>query len=229
MEIPKSEAEKVRARYVSRLNQFGYSPKTLGWDKGKQRLRFSVLTGNFDLNGKSVLDVGAGFGDLRLFLLDQGTACEYVGIDLVPELVEAAQNIHDGQDATFHVGDFLSYSFDRSFDYVFGSGIFNFLLKEVDNRDYIQEVLAKANDLSSEGFAFDFLSDNVDFTRDLNFYTPPAFALDVAYSFSRNVLLRNDYMPFEFALLVDKDDSFDTADTVFSRFKRRHPELMDET
>jgi hypothetical protein len=32
-------------------------------------------------------------------------------------------------------------------------------------------------------------------------------------------MLRNDYMPFEFALFMFKDDTFSSEDTLFHRYK----------
>jgi len=55
-------------RYSRRFESFGYDPRTLGWDKGKQMVRFELLTSQIDLRGKRILDIGCGFGDLNIFL-----------------------------------------------------------------------------------------------------------------------------------------------------------------
>ena len=36
---------------------------------------------------------------------------------------------------------------------------------------------------------------------------------------SKNVILKNNYAPFEFTLVMFKDDSFDVNDTIFNKYK----------
>lgn len=67
------DREGYRCRYAKRLTEFGYDPKTLGWNSGKQQERFQVLTSFVPPEAcGSVLDVGCGFGDLYGFLLRKG-------------------------------------------------------------------------------------------------------------------------------------------------------------
>ena len=79
----------------------------------------------------------------------------------------------------------------------------------------------KALSLCRDGLAFDFLSDKVDWRQANNFYCSPEQILRMAYKCSRNVVLRNDYMPFEFAVFINKDSSFLKDDTIFNRYKMR--------
>ena len=80
--LPEDELKSIINRYKKRYEKFGFDPRSLGWDKGKQDLRFSVLTDFFDCRGKSILDIGCGFGDLNKFLFNQYQfEYEYVGID----------------------------------------------------------------------------------------------------------------------------------------------------
>ena len=44
MSFSEDDKKKVISRYTERYNKFGYDPKSLGWDKGKQDIRFDVLT-----------------------------------------------------------------------------------------------------------------------------------------------------------------------------------------
>lgn len=68
------------------------------------------------------------------------------------------------------------------------------------------------------GITFDFLSDKVDYQYEHTFHSSPERILGYVYSKSRNVILRNDYMPFEFSVFIFKDDSFKSEDTVFHRY-----------
>jgi SAM-dependent methyltransferase len=213
------------AKYRNGFEEHGYSPKALGWDKGRQDIRFAVLLGFFpELRGKSILDIGCGFGDLNRVIESRvGSEYEYVGVDLVGELVEVARERNPGANLRFVEADFLAAPFDETFDIVVASGIFNHKFESGENEAFTDRVLAKAFSLCREGIAFDFLSDKVDYRYDHTYHNSPERILGVAYTLSRRVMLRNDYMPFEFSVYVGKDDSFDPADAVFAAHKQRDP------
>jgi len=209
-------------RYRSQYAKYGYSPKSLGWDKGKQDIRFEVLAGFFDCMGKSILDIGCGFGDLnRVLERSCGEDYTYLGIDLVEEFVQEGRRRYRGQHIQFEVGDFMDLRFERDFDIVLSSGIFNHKFEETDNYRFIMDVLEKSMRLVREGVAFDFLSDKVDFRHAHTFHSSPEKIISMGYQLSRNVVLRNDYFPFEFSLCLKKDDGFLPEDTIFLEWKKR--------
>ena len=76
------DIEDTCTRYAVRYQQYGYSPKTLGWLKGKQDIRFEILTSQYNFANKSVLDLGCGFGDLNITLSKKNIPYTYLGIDL---------------------------------------------------------------------------------------------------------------------------------------------------
>jgi SAM-dependent methyltransferase len=219
--LPESDKQETIERYSSRYQKFGYSPKTLGWDKGKQSIRFEVLTSQYDFTGKSVLDIGCGFGDINKILYEKyANKYSYLGIDLVPDLIKEAQRHYSEKNINFKTGDFLAVKLEDEFDFVVASGIFNHRLNDANNYDLIEATIAKALSMSNDGLAFDFLSDKVDYQLEHTFHSSPEKILSIAYKYSRNVVLRNDYMPFEFSLFIFKDDSFPIEDTIFNRFKK---------
>lgn len=222
MKLTAPDRASLKNRYLSQWERFGYSPKSLGWDKGKQDLRFEILTSFFDLNKKSVLDVGCGFGDLNRALRRKYRGHRYLGIDLCEDFVAQGSELFANRNTRFICGDFLATPFRGRFDAVLGSGIFNIKLAESDGYSMIQSTLAKALSLCREGIAFDFLSDKVDFSYAHSFNASPEKVLAMAYQLSRNVILRNDYMPFEFSIAIFKDDTFLKSDTIFKKFKRDH-------
>jgi SAM-dependent methyltransferase len=210
-------------RYSRRFESFGYDPRTLGWDKGKQMVRFELLTSQIDLRGKRILDIGCGFGDLNIFLkLCYNDDYEYVGIDPVPKLIECGRKMFVRPGVQFHCGDFLSENFSGDFDYAIASGVFNYKLAFEENYDFIKSVMQKAFALCREGLAFDFLSDKVDYRHEHTFHSSPERILSLAYGLSRNIILRNDCMPFEFAVFINKYQSFEKSDTIFNSYKQPH-------
>lgn len=220
MKLSDSDKKKVISRYTDRYNQFGYSPLTLGWDKGKQNIRFDILTSFFNLQHSSILDIGCGFGDLNKYLQPKSIPYVYTGIDLVESLIKEAKRKYKNPNIHFICADFMESHEIPKHDVSIGSGLFNFKLETNNNYEFIESIFNKAFGLSAQGIAFDFLSDRVDFKNEFNFYSNPSTILDMAYQLSRNVILRNDYMPFEFTIIVFRDDSFSSSDTLFRRFKQ---------
>lgn len=221
----KNDEDKILSDYNSRFKQYGYDPKTLGWDKGKQDLRFKILTSQFDFteinsSPKNVLDIGCGFGDLKKFfdIFYPTVHIKYTGIDMVDNLIKIGK--HNFKDAEFYVGNYLEFDTSKTFDYAFSSGMFNRRFEEENsNEQFIFDCMKKTYELVSDGFAFNFLSDKVDYQYSHTYHSNPGKILEMAFSFSRRVILRNDYMPFEFTIFVFKDDSFEKTDTIFKCYK----------
>ncbi len=206
--------------YQTNFSRHGVHEKSLGWTKGKQRLRFHQLTKNFDLSNASLLDVGCGFGDFNQFLGEKGDRLtRYVGIDVVPEFIQTAKARWKSAEQEFVLGNYLETQ-GLEFDYVIASGVFGLALFDQPNDQYayIERVLRKAFIEARVGISFDFISDRTDFrSGGSDFHATPSRILDIAYSLSRNVLLDNSAMPFEFSITVFKDDSFKAETTVFNR------------
>jgi SAM-dependent methyltransferase len=211
--------ETIIQSYEKLYELYGVSPKSLGWTKGKQEIRFFQLTRNLNLDGKSILDVGCGFGDFAGFLIKNSVKdFKYYGIDLVPKFISDAKNIYSNSNSYIHFinDDFLKHSFDQSFDYVISSGAFNLDLKNFDGYSYVAESLSKMYELSRVAVTADFLSDKVDYCYEHNFNSDPAKILEMAYALSKRVNLLNDCFPFEFSIEIYRDDWFD-GQTLFRK------------
>lgn len=207
--------------YQRLYEEHGYSIKTLGWDKGKQFLRFHQLTSDWDLNGARILDVGCGFGDFVKFAESSDIRdFSYLGIDLVESFVSEGRRRFGSPNIDFACGDFLSMDVGREFDFVISSGIFSLKVDGVDGYTRIQDTLEKMFELSTKAIAADFLSDKVDYLyhngQFRNFTSSPEKILSIAYSLSRNIALKNTYFPFEFAVIIHKDDTFKKETTAFN-------------
>lgn len=204
--------------YEKRYQKFGISPKSLGWDKNRARLRFNILASLWDLKGASILDFGCGFGDFYDFLIHDKKIKKitYTGIDINPTFVEIAKKRHPN-------GRFLvctNPSELQQFDYIFASGIFN------DNIPYakkhIEDTITAIAGHCRKGFAVNFLSDKVQYRLPHATHTDPSWALALGYRFSNNIILRNDYMPFEFTLFVDLSTPFDKQTAIYMNYRKKH-------
>jgi SAM-dependent methyltransferase len=96
---PLPSAAAVGARHAAFHAELSAHPdpgRRAGWrDERSQRLRFGVCVAA--LGGESpqaILDVGCGLGDLLPFCRARGFVGDYVGLDLLPEMVDAARARH---------------------------------------------------------------------------------------------------------------------------------------
>ncbi|OGJ87089.1 MAG: hypothetical protein A2268_15385 [Candidatus Raymondbacteria bacterium RifOxyA12_full_50_37] len=202
-------------RYANRYREHGYSPLSLGWGKGgRQKIRFGAMAGIGIGPSDSVLDVGCGFGDFQAYLKGQGWKGRYLGIDFVDDFLLEARKQHP--QIRVKNADILSRSFVERFDFVVSSGIFNTRLKhEKGEYAYIRKMMARMLSLSRKGVACDFISSYVDFRNKTTFHAEPEKLCAIAKSLSRRVLMRHDYLPFEFMVYMYTNDGVDTRGGVF--------------
>jgi SAM-dependent methyltransferase len=204
---PADRADYVE-RYEQRLREHGHSPETLGWGKlGREHVRFTVMADVLkEVRATSVLDVGCGFADLFDHLVQQGWDGEYSGIDIVPGLLAEARRRHPSLD--LQEADIAAYkpANGSTFDVVVASGVFNAQLRNDDNREHIARSVERMYALCRRAVCVDFLSTYVDYQHPDGWHTDPAWALELGRGLSKRLRLRHDYMPFEFALIVYRDD-----------------------
>jgi SAM-dependent methyltransferase len=200
-------------RYTNRLNIFGYSPETLGWGKnGRQDIRFSVLSQSIiNTPDCSVLDIGCGFADLYTYLLNNGWKGRYVGVDLVPSLLKVAKE--KNSDLELYNYDIEQSKVLGKFDYVVASGIFNAKLNDADNQQHIINSLTCMMEIANKMICVDFMSTYVDFQKEGSWHTDPAWLVNQINKLTKRFSLRYDYMPFEFAVFLHKDDSVNKINT----------------
>jgi SAM-dependent methyltransferase len=211
-------------RYEKRLEEFGYSPATLGWGiHGRQEVRFSVLAEPaLRIPESSVLDVGCGFCDLSEFLVQHGWRGRYTGVDIVPGLLEVARRRHPHLD--IRELDITDESAPlEEYDFVISSGALNATLPSGSNETHIEVALRSMYLRSRHATCVDFLSSYVDFQKPGAYHTDPGWALAAAKRLTRRVLLRHDYMPYEFSLFLFPDDAISER-KVFRSFENELPQ-----
>ncbi len=214
-------------RYEGRLQQHGPTPEALGWGtNGRQAERFVVLAASALARPESsVLDVGCGFADLYTFLRAHGWCGHYTGVDLVPGLLDVARERHSDLDVRQLDISESGHSELGTYDLVLASGIFNAALEAGNNLDHIESALMNmlAHAETSGGVvAADFMSTWVDFEKPGAWHTSPSQALAIGRVLTRRLALRLDYMPYEFALFLHRDDQISSRN-VFSGHNAQGP------
>lgn len=185
--------------YENRFDQFGYNVHTVGWgDNESQNLRFKILSEIDNLNGKTICDLGCGFGDLYKYLTERFVDIEYVGIDIAGKLICEAKKQYPS--VAFQVRDILITPFEHKFDYFLSSGALSF--KTENHKQYVETMLTAMMDSTTKGIAVNFLSSYVDYQLDKNFHFSPEEAFSMARKLSRFVTIRHDYPLYEFTVYI---------------------------
>lgn len=196
----------VRAYYTDKLVQHGETPRGVDWNSDEaQQVRFTQILSLCGVDPKfSLNDIGCGYGALVDRLEAFAGFAGYVGYDIAPKMVTAAQRRYFGRaNVRFTaVLDEVPVA-----DYTVASGIFSVKGEVPAERweRYMHDTIAVLAGLSRRGFAFNCLSGFSDSKRmraDLYYADPYAMFDHCRTRYSRNVALLHDYGLYEFTVRV---------------------------
>jgi SAM-dependent methyltransferase len=207
-------AEQIRAYYQGETARYGYGFRGLGYHRQASQIRrFEVLAEVGELDGKRILDVGAGLGDLLVTLWRLGVVADYTGLDLCEHLTVAAKARFRGDrrgPCRFVHGDVLDFAGDSGgYDYVLGSGIFGHKTEHTAAR--IGPTLERMFALCRRAVAVNFLSARAARQAPNSEYMHPAEVLEQAWGLTPAVTLRHDYLPHDFTLYLYREPAWRSA------------------
>lgn len=199
----------VVAYYSDKVRQFGPTPQGVDWNSVEgQELRFTQLAGLLPLRTDTevqILDFGCGYGAFFDFLEKNLPDLKFkgTGFDLSPQMIQTARQTRPQHEWVTEL------PVDRSFDFVFASGVFNVRLKcpQDDWEKYVLESLNDLNARSRSGFAFNLLTTYSDVEKRAShlYFANPGFIFDWCKTkYSRFVTLKHDYPLYEFTIWVRK-------------------------
>lgn len=199
----------VATYYAEKLQEYGDTPRGVDWNSEEsQMVRFAQLCKIIDPNvpNFSLSDLGCGYGALLDYLRGSHTDCIYLGVDISPQMIQAAKQRHAAADQARFI---TAAEPDKTADYSVASGIFNVRLGRTDDEwfDYLQYTLDVLDRTSRLGFSFNCLTSYSDDEkkRDYLYYANPGRLFDLCKRrYSRQVALLHDYGLYEFTVLVRK-------------------------
>ena len=206
----------TKTYYRNKIQTSGPCPAGVDWgDERAQITRFEQLLKLIPIQAwsqrPSLNDLGCGYGALLGYLAHHHLQADYLGVDLVPEMVETARQTwgHLGQ---FSVGNVCP----RTADYSVASGLFNVRNETsiADWQAFIVNVLDDLNAHSRLGFAFNCLTGYSDPERmrpGLYYGEPVWFFEWCKKKYGRNVALLHDYDLYDFTIIVRKHEALVTA------------------
>ena len=199
MPYSNEDKKRVLSFYDGLIEEHGlYNYKALSWSSERSKdIRLEVLCGVGDMEGRSLVDVGCGFGDLYGFLQERYGRFTYTGIDINPAIIEAAQKKYPGVD--FEVADFGEFA-GEGYDYVFASGALSFKVPDYKKLyfGYIKKMFA----LSRVAAAFNMLDKKHHIDDDLfATYTVPE-VYEFCSALSGKIIIRQDYLKRDFTFYL---------------------------
>ena len=191
-------AAKLKRHYAPLALKHGDSFRAVDWGSELgQNLRFEVLLGCVDFRHLRILDVGCGVGHLVAYLKEHGFEGSYLGIDLVPEMIDKAK-LHNS-DFNFQVVKSLDEVEGFKPDLIIASGLFTF----ADDLRF-QATISQLFRLTCHALAFNSLSAWKENQQHNEFYADPIAAFNYCASLTKKIVFRHDYMPHDFSLYLYK-------------------------
>lgn len=145
--------------YINRVNDLNIPDyKIVDWESEEaQNLRFKALIEHFNMNGNVLLDVGCGVGSLAEYIDKNNINLYYIGIDIMPEMVERAKSKnYKNISPQFMTMDFFKKTdIKDDVDYIYTSGIFNLNLG--NNEEFLKEAIEAFLLAARKGVCFNLL------------------------------------------------------------------------
>lgn len=190
--------------------------KILGWEsRNAQYVRFGAFAKNVELDRQSLLDVGCGLGDLYHFLTSGlGKSIYYYGIDISDRMIETAKKqleilVANGlklseenvSTVEFAQADLFAESFNRKYDWVYASGIFNLNLG--NNQEFLEKAFKRFAELGQKGFACSMLNERSTDKEEPYYYYSPSSVSELAKKVgAKSVEIVDDYLENDFTIIA---------------------------
>jgi trans-aconitate methyltransferase len=195
-----NDTTRILSYYKDALTMFGdHDARSVHWsDEYGQNARFLALSQIANITHSSILDVGCGLGDLYTFLQKNNITVDYTGIDIVPDFIVRARELHPG--VRFEARDI--FTMKESFDYVLASGALSFKVK--DHKKYYFSMIEKMFSLATKGLAFNMLNHDMHVDDDTYASYKPEQVADFCKTLTPNVQIILGYLPQDFTIYMLK-------------------------
>lgn len=192
----------IQRYHQARIQDFGEdTTQALGWKNFySQQARFAMLEDIGDMNGCSVLDIGCGHGDLRVYLNDKYPQMRYMGIDQMEEFLDIAiERYAHLPETAFFLGDCYSAELPRM-DYVLASGSLSYHSTEPD---FIYQIITKLFYTCRIALGFNLLS-RVEAPGGILMAYNPQQIVEHCHKLTSRVILHEGYFDDDFTVWMYK-------------------------
>ncbi|MCC7543439.1 class I SAM-dependent methyltransferase [bacterium] len=190
--------------YQEKFREHQGSPQSLKWtDRVSAEARYAQLVADIDFNGKTILDVGCGFGDISEFISSKAGNYTYVGIDMVPEFIEVAKQRYP--EHTFIEGNYFLEPLPDMHDIVMCCGALNSNMDDPIGfrKQAIQTMWQHANEAVVFNMAGRHPRPNYSAKSSI-YYADSLEILDFCTTLTTKVILRQHYSKKDFTIVLYK-------------------------
>jgi SAM-dependent methyltransferase len=196
--------------YEDKVRRYGFDHRGLGFrTRSSQELRFAALLALGDFDGRRVLDVGCGFGDLLGWLELRGVRPIYTGLDICEPMIARCRERFAATGARFIVGDALAFEPSQPYDFVLASGLFG--LEAPGARERIEPTVERMFGWARQGMAANFLSARSPEPVSDRVYVEPAQLLSLGLSLTQAARIDHAYLPNDFTLHLYQTPAWEEA------------------
>lgn len=202
-----NDRKKIISRYLGRFREYGVDLRTINPGKwNKLEIQHEVHASIGDLNNKTVLDIGCGLAHYYQFLLKKGLKVNYIGYDIVDDFIKT--NRERFPEAIFEIKDISSEEITHKADFAVMCQVFNNRYEAGNNDAVVKDAIQKAFQAVSTGLSLDMRTNYVNYKEDHLYYFSPEEYFTFAKSLTPFVMLRHDYLPFDFTIFLYKEGTF---------------------
>lgn len=198
MQFSQLDEKRINWFYQELIDQYWNQPESLSRaSQDSQLIRFKVFEQIWNLENKSILDMGCGFGDLYWYFSQRYNLKDYLWIDILHQTIKLAKQKYPN--TNFQQMDFSLYNWAK-FDYIFASWSLSF--KTDDYKQLYKNIIKKMYDYSNMWVWFNMLNKKYH-VNDENFAAyNPSEIYEYCSSFCDRLLLRQDYLKHDFTLYL---------------------------
>lgn len=200
--IESEDQDRIAVYYDRLVDRYGHDPQACDASSADSlNLRYQCLAEITDLSGKSVLEVGCGFGDLGAYLIQKYERVQYAGIDISSRMIEEGRRAYPG----LHLEreNVLEIKAAGRFDVVLAQGIFYLLGNDAEAKMY--RLIEKMFSLAREAVGFSTISSWSPNKDSGEFYADPAKLLEWCRKLTPWLALRHDYHQGDFTMFLYKN------------------------
>jgi SAM-dependent methyltransferase len=187
-----TDSARIAQYYDALVARYGDDPRSVDAPSPEAlEVRYRALAEVAPLSGKSVLEVGCGFGGLGHYLRARHEDVRYTGIDVSPGLIRLGREVHP--ELELREDDLLELEGEALHDVVLAQGIFYLLGEGAEART--QELVERMFRLAREAVAFSAISTWAARQDPDEYRVDPVRLLEFVQHLTGFVVLRHDYHP----------------------------------
>jgi len=195
-------SEQIKRQYQAKFRRYGFDSRSLNWKRlGASHQRFRQIWAEIDFNGKSVLDVGCGFGEMAKFLRKRYQGVTYTGVDIVSEFIDETKRLYPFY--KFEVRNYFDNPLPEKFDVVMASGVLNSNIS--DNMGFRKNAIRVMFEHAEKVCVFNMLGSHPQLKNHPKsniWYADSLEVLKYCMSLTRRVILRHHYHRLDFTIFM---------------------------